>query len=73
MARFYDDEIYVAVMSTDETTQKIELPLSVLGVTKLKEQEDVFGKKLNYEVVEGRGILLEVEPHQAYLIDCSIK
>lgn len=73
LARFYDDEIYVAVMSTDETTQKIELPLSVLGVTKLKEQEDVFGKKLNYEVVEGRGILLEVEPHQAYLIDCSIK
>lgn len=72
LARFCEDEIYVAVMSTDNKKQYIELPLSVLGIREFTKKEDIFGNRLKYEVVEGKGILLEVEPHQSFLIDCSI-
>ncbi|MCR5753280.1 MAG: alpha-glycosidase, partial [Acetatifactor sp.] len=71
IARFYEDEIYITVMSTADEDQKIRLPIGSVGVAKLKSDCDVFGSKLEYHVLDEHSIELTVKAHQSYFIDCS--
>lgn len=74
LARFDQNEAYIAVMSTDEAQQQIRLPLGVLGIktSDLTVKEDLFGRKLHYEAEDEKNILLKAEPHQAYLMKCAL-
>lgn len=70
IARFYEKNMWVAVMSVDDRTQSIRLPLKSIGAERPKKDIDLFGKKLNYKALDGKSILLEVEAHKAYLMEC---
>ena len=71
VARFYDGEIYVAVMSVSEKKQNIRIPVGALGSRGPVENKDVFGTEITYEM-SGRYLDMEVEAHQAYLFNCSV-
>ena len=72
LARFCKEEVYIAVMSTDDKNQRIRLPIKALGVESISSDRDVFGKGLHYEPADSKSIWLEVEAHQAYLIQISL-
>lgn len=70
LARFYGNEVYIAIMSTNDKAQRVRLPIKALGVEKLDKTTDLFGTKIEYETADDKGIWINVEPHQAYLIEC---
>ncbi len=70
LARFYEEDILVAVMSAEDKARKIRLPLGSVGAVCPKGNVDLFGKKLNYKVMDDISISLIVEAHQGYCIDC---
>ena len=69
LARFYEDEVLAAVMSVEDEAKTIQLPIQSLGVQKFAAEKDLFGKELKYIKPEDGSILLEVEAHQAYLME----
>lgn len=69
LARFYQNKAYVAVMSVSEGVQRIRLPLKAIGVLQIPGEWDVFGRRLRWESSDDKGIWLDVQPHQAYLIE----
>lgn len=71
VARFYDREAYVAVISVSGRTQRIRLPLGCIGAAGPKGKTDLFGKELSYCRLDAHSVELTVEAHQSYLIDCS--
>lgn len=73
MARFYDEDILVVVMSTDNETREIRLPLGSVGASYPKRNVDMFGKKLDYQIIDSKSIALVVEAHQTYCMDCCAK
>lgn len=60
----------VAVMSAEDKAREIRLPLGSVGAVCPKGNVDLFGKKLNYKVMDDISISLIVEAHQGYCIDC---
>ena len=68
LARFLEEEAYVAVMSASNQKQRIRLPLKAIGMEQLSVKQELFGKELNYGVEDEKSIWLDVEPHQAYLL-----
>ena len=73
IARFYDDEAFVSVISTNDKDETIRLPLGVIGAKYPKENSDVFGRELSYNIVDENTIELEVKAHQSYFMDCKMK
>lgn len=71
IARFYENEVYVTVVSTNKEAQKIVLPLGSVGGNVPSDSKDVFGRELNYTKLDERNIELVVEAHQSYFIDCT--
>lgn len=71
IARFYEENIWVAVMSVDDRMRVIRLPLKSIGAQMPKEHVDLFGKELNYKEFDERSILLEVGAHKTYLMECA--
>ena len=67
LARFYQEQVVVAVMSTDEEVQRICISLAAVGVEKDAVLTEVFGKELKYQWDDEKSIVMEVKPHQAYL------
>ena len=70
LARFYKEEVFVAVMSVSDSAREIRLPLGSLGVTRPKENRDIFGEEICYQIADEKSILMMVEAHQAYLMEC---
>lgn len=73
IARFYEDEVFVSVISTSDKTEKIRLPLGAVGAECPKGEADIFGKKLAYEKIDKNSIELVVDAHQSYFMECSMK
>ena len=46
VARFYEEEVYVGVISMEDKEKTVSLPLSLVGVASPAENEDVFGTPL---------------------------
>lgn len=67
IARFLENEVFVAVISNNDQDVSIRLPLGAVGAVRPK--QEVLGKKLNY-IVQDRCILLEVAAHSSYLFEC---
>ncbi len=71
LARFYEDEVYLAVISVSGQEQKVVLPLGSVGSRGPKSGTDVFGRTVCWRAADERNMELTIEPHQAFLIDCS--
>ncbi len=69
LARFYEQEAYIAVTSVNTEDREIILPIGSIGASDI-EATDVFGKPLTYRKADDKRIALQVPAHQAYLIRC---
>ncbi|MDO5517524.1 MAG: alpha amylase N-terminal ig-like domain-containing protein [Clostridium sp.] len=65
-ARFNMEDAFITVCSTDDLIREIRIPAKIFGKSPII-KEEMFGAKLSYEVENGE-IILNVEPHQSYLI-----
>ncbi len=73
IARFYEDEAFVTVISTSDKEESILLPLGMIGAKAPMGQEDVFGRKLEYTYFDKNHIQLKVKAHQSYFLECELK
>ena len=73
IARFWEDEVFVGVISTSDTDVKIRLPLSAVGASAPKDDTDIFGKRLEYRTLDDHSIELTVKAHQSYIMECRMK
>ena len=73
IARFFEEEVFVSVISTNEEKVSIRLPLGAVGAKAPKASEDIFGRKLTFRNVDANSVELAVEPHHAYFFQCEIK
>lgn len=67
-ARFTEDTLWIMVISNDNKERKIEIPINIFGKDKFNKLEDEFGKKLNYEMEEGK-VILKVLPNTSYIFE----
>lgn len=67
-ARFTEDTLWIMVISNDNKERKIEIPINIFGKNKFNKLEDEFGKKLNYEMEEGK-VILNVLPNTSYIFE----
>jgi len=72
MARFWEQEAFVFVISTEEEDRTIRLPLGAVGACQPPEQTDLFGKKLDLEPGDRHSVQMQVKAHQSYLFRCDI-
>lgn len=73
IARFWEDEIFVGVISTAEKDQTIRLPLGAVGAVSPTGESDVFGRLLEYSHLDDKSIALTVKAHNAYFMKCTDK
>ena len=73
LARFCEDEVFVMVLSTGDRDETIRLPLGAVGASCPKGTADLFGRTLDYQVLDKNSINLTVKAHQAYLMECQIR
>lgn len=65
IARFLGDSAYVMVLSTEEETREIRLPLAAIGAE--APTEELFGREMRFAPCE-KGILFRAEAHRAYFM-----
>lgn len=73
IARFWDKEAFVCVISTDTADQSIRLPLGSVGATKPAENTDIFGRTLVFQDCDEHSVKLCVKAHQSYFFRCNIQ
>ena len=73
IARFYEDDVVITLMSVNERDVNIQLPIGTVGIKKFIEKEDLFGNKLQYSVIDENTIELFVPAHQGYVVECKLK
>lgn len=73
IARFWEDEAFVGIISTGDQDEAIRLPLGAVGAVSPKKDTDVFGKPLEYRTLDNNSIALNVKAHQSYFLECKMK
>ena len=73
IARFWEDEVFVGVISTGNEEEQIRLPLGAVGAVSPKGETDIFGKKLEYRQLDENSVALTVQAHQSYFMECKLK
>jgi len=68
LARFYQDEIFVCVISTSDQDESIRLPLGAVGGKVPEGVKDAFGKELKWEMLDKRSIKINVKAHESYFM-----
>ena len=68
LARFWEDEVFIGVISTEKQDVTIRLPLGAVGASEPK--GDIFGTPLAYRPMADSSIELTVEAGQSYLLEC---
>lgn len=71
IARFRNDEAFVAVISAEETETKITLPLGAIGAESFL--RDVFGKEFSVSESDGNNVILNLPPKSSFLFECKMK
>lgn len=72
LARFYGEEVFVAVISTADTDEVIRLPLGAVGASCPKDDRDLFGTALEYEKLDAHSISFTAKAHQSYFMECQL-
>ena len=70
IARFWEEEVFVGVISTQTQDVKIRLPLGALGASTPINSTDIFGTPLEYSAMPDSAIELTVKAGRAYLFEC---
>lgn len=70
LARFWEEEIFVGIISTEDQDVKIRLPLGAVGASIPIGSEDIFGTPLSYRLNDDASIELSVKAGQSYLMQC---
>ncbi len=73
IARFWADEVFVGVLSTNESDVLIRLPLGAVGAEAPVGKKDLFGRDIQYMPLEDNAIRLQVKAHGAYFFQCKVK
>ena len=71
IARFCEEEAFVAVISTGEQEEKIRLPLGAIGMKQPKGETDILGRKLAWKRLDDKSIEFTVTPHCSYFMECE--
>ena len=71
IARFWGDEVFVGILSTDDKDVKIRLPLGAVGA--IAPKQEIFGKEMEYKQLDETSIELIVKAHQAYFMECEMR
>ena len=72
LARFWEQEAFVCVISTEDGDRTIRLPLGAVGAVEPSGKTDVFGRSLDYAKYDDHSIHLKVKAHQSCLFRCDI-
>ena len=72
MARFWEGEAFVCVISTENINKPIRLPLGAIGAVRPSDGLDIFGREITYTQCDDHSIILEVKAHESYLFRCDI-
>jgi alpha-glucosidase len=72
IARFWELEAFVCVISTEEEDVTIRLPLGAVGAAKPAESNDVFGTPLVMDAADEHSVKMLVKAHQSYFFRCDI-
>ena len=70
LARFWENEVFVGVISTEDQDVKIRLPLGAVGASVPIGSTDIFGTPLSYRLNADASIELTVKAGQSYLMQC---
>ena len=73
IARFWEEQVFVGVISTNDRDMDIRLPLGAVGAASPEGTEDVFGRPLVYSADAPNSITLMVKAHQTYFMKCTMK
>lgn len=73
IARFWEQEVFVGILSTKDRDVTIRLPLGAVGAARPRGKSDVFGRELEYTVADENSIELTVKAHHAYFLECDMK
>lgn len=73
IARFRHNEAFIGILSTNQKDVTICLPLGAVGAVKPERGEDLFGRMLEYKILDKNSISLKVNAHQAYFFRCEMK
>lgn len=73
IARFWENEAFVGIISTGDQDVNIRLPLGAVGAAAPKGEADVFGKVLEYTRLDNNSIALTVKAHQSYFMECRMR
>ena len=72
IARFWEHEAFVCVISTEGDDTAIRLPLAAVGAQMPSEKADIFGRELLMEACDPYSVTMQVKAHQSYLFRCRI-
>ena len=71
IARFWEDEVYVGIVSANDKDVTVRLPLGAVGAKGIC--KDVFDKEVCWEPQDDHAVTLTVKAHQAYFLECESK
>ncbi|MBO5616936.1 MAG: alpha amylase N-terminal ig-like domain-containing protein [Pseudobutyrivibrio sp.] len=71
VARFFKDEVYIGVVSMEESAKTIKLPISLVGAIEPSENMDVFGRSFEGSMNASNEYELTIEPESGLLIKFS--
>lgn len=72
IARFWEQEALVCVISAEEKDRTIRLPLGALGAVIAPEGKDIFGCPLHFADCDKHSVHMHVKAHQSYFFRCDI-
>lgn len=67
LARFFQKECLIAVVSADSEEREIRLPVGCLGITRFEDAAEVFDSPACWRALDGKSVALTVPAHRAYL------
>ena len=72
IARFWGQEAFVYIISTEAEDQTIRLPLGAVGAVRPSEENDLFGRPLVFGECDHHSVNMTVKAHWSYLFRCDI-
>lgn len=72
IARFWEQEAFVCVISTDDEDTAVRIPLGAVGAQRPSGNTDIFGKELSMELHDSHSVTMQVKAHQSYLFICNV-
>ncbi len=73
IARFWQQEAFVCLISTEEEDRVIRLPLGAVGTLRSCENQDLFGRSLKFHSCDKHSVSMEVKAHESYFFRCDLE